>query len=535
MAAIAKSATHTPVNGIAMSGSVLKMKGVTTVRVNETKRPAHGQSTLVNFLNSLYRSNAENIAFAPAQNGWLVSSRVLQSDAARRPYNPQEIEGILQQSLPAVNLPRVVVISLGQSKRISEITSEQLAQLSGSGGLNNRGIEGMITSGVGVAQVNVGITRQLIGSYQENVTFYDNVSIYAKIIFLAMLRQSFDAHGIVPQIVAFNAANEYMHINTNVVNADFGGYNLDTVRACMSGGHIFMTNNFGWWPGNILMYRILGHAGQFFISPLNQRHIPASAYSLPGMRIASMAPAVVVMPDAADVSAAALFAFAHNLANLRKEGQALMQAYYVAAYMIGADGVVFDDCFERAVPVPPPGAAVWPDDELFALAAQQAEPPAAAAPPPEAEGADLDETQVGAPGPSGLQGTVRTPAAVNRRSTDANQELSEAGFPIPTSKNTKPEILNMMNAWRQRIIQQAGEQARLRQALAQRAALEGDDAEDEEINFYPRYTPEHACDFNGQAGHQCYILDAWYQTQLTQWPQPRDLNWMYRYVPILPL
>lgn len=486
------------------AGAYISTTGTINKRIAEFDEPLEGQSTLLDYLNGLYRTNSENIAFSAQDHAFAISSTVHNSDAAKRPINPQVVTGLVQQSLPAVNVPRVVVIEKGNSKRLGAIAPEQLVQLAGSGGLNNRGIEGQITSGVGIPQINVGVTRQLIGSYQENINYHDNSYLYAKILFFAMLRESFTTHGVVPQVVQFDVNNMYMHINTAVVNAEPGGYNLDTVRGRMTSGHIFMTHNFGWWPANALIYRILGHTGQYFVSRPMQRHIPASAYSLPGIYIASMAPAVGAMPVAADISSNALFAFAHNLAKLRQETQHLVQGYYMymAAYWIGADATPYDDCFEIDVPVPPPGQGPWPNEELFAAAAAGA------------DGVDEEGEEAGAAGAEGDEAGAEfdepvdlnaTGPARARRSRDNNLDRNQYGMPRLPARPTNAQYAAAMVQYNQFIARmQADHQQRNRlnaarlaeaRAAAQQAAANAAGNDDDELQYYPRITPEPAENF----------------------------------------
>lgn len=148
-----------------------------------------------------------------------------------------------------------------------------------------------------------------------------------------------------------------------------------------------MTARHGFNENWILLYRMLGQAGCYFNSPAGERTIPFLRYSMPAISIVSIDPNDVIMPNAADIAPSQIFAMAEALAQERNEYQDLIQGYYLAFYLCGANYTRYTDALERNL--------FTNQDYLEALQAQDDDDAADAA--DEAEILELRRSQVNQP------------------------------------------------------------------------------------------------------------------------------------------
>lgn len=113
----------------------------------------------------------------------------------------------------------------------------------------------------------------------------------------------------------------------------------------------------------VRILKLLASPIAYFNNVPLEHQLPAAAYTFPGVRILTYGNYVVPQPQPADISAESLWAFAIRVASIRNETQDLMQGYYRAAYLIGADATPFALAVERAL------LHAGPDEDVFRPAA----------------------------------------------------------------------------------------------------------------------------------------------------------------------
>lgn len=123
----------------------------------------------------------------------------------------------------------------------------------------------------------------------------------------------------------------------------------------------------------------------------------------------------------------------------------MVQGYYMAAYLIGADAIPFDDCFEMDVPIPPPGQGPWPNDELIEAAVVNDEEDDAEEEVAAAAGDNVVAGSSGSGEGSGSSGAENgalnaTIRSRGRHSRDGNQDPHQEGMPRVARKATRAQL-----------------------------------------------------------------------------------------------
>lgn len=375
---------------------------------------------------------------------------------------------------------------------------------------------------------------------------YDNSTMYAKLIFYALLRQSFDQHGLIPAIAARNQQAPWTHINTT----DPASFTADNVRSHLVSGDITFIPDIGANREWITIYELLVHEGAYFAPLVANRIIPATCVRWPAIPVVSIYPGAFDPVDHADIPANHIFSVAAAIANLRNEAEAFIDGFYKAAWLIGMEAVPYIRCYEQVFHDDGrPFGDVFNivNDDLILnpegnpdLPPQQDVPQEPVVGPAPRAGANENEDENNDdedPEQQVQQRQRRQQAAAVRREEDiiaqAAQRIQQGrgrrsinrGEQI-THRSNKAAILAAFEQMQQRLNRQRQAQNIDHQIMGQ--LVDFMQNQQDKVPYKERQfrRPERA-DLLGRI-YRAYPVDAWYQITSMTWPRPCDWNWMLR-------
>lgn len=301
-------------------------------------------STLVNHMMSLSRSTSLRATYQPDVGAFVYASTIERSEGSGRPGPAQTIASTIQKEVPAGSVLPRIEIKLQGVRRRTKIDEAKLLVFGATSGPQYKVIGTQLMNGIQAPQISRSTCENLVGTFQDNQWRCTNSAIYAKLLFLAAMRQSYAEHGIRPVFEAFNPeTNKYFHINVN----DPASFNTSNLFDIQGAGIIVFTGGWGYSRNYVALYRLLGHAGTYWNSPTGEPIIPASAYVLPEIACCSIGPDVMNPAPAMDFSPYQLREFALDLARFRDEAQDWAEGYAMACQLIGADAMAFSNSIER--------------------------------------------------------------------------------------------------------------------------------------------------------------------------------------------
>lgn len=183
------------------SDNSIALIGVTAEPLYQTRAAEGAQSTLIEYLADLTRTQGLRFRFNEENHCWTMGSQVSRSDANQRPLDPVLIEANLQMAPPPGQHMRLVHVPFGEKRPSIAFTEDQLSNLRGTAGGGNRLLENTITPRLQVSGNLVGVVRQCVAHYTMAHVVHDMSAMYGKLLFNALLRRSFEEHGIVPNII----------------------------------------------------------------------------------------------------------------------------------------------------------------------------------------------------------------------------------------------------------------------------------------------------------------------------------------------
>lgn len=305
----------------------VELKATTkTLAVTKPKLEPTG-STLIQYLKD--GKNLNSVRYNAEGYGCEIESTI---NRATRPPNPSNVPvtGYVQSSLPyGCILPKITI-----SANFSTIRTIDYCNTSP---LEHEKFESYIKDDPNLDELRW--------------PMFDMSYMYAKILFYALLRQSYIQHNIPVQTQVFDETNGYSHIllPDEEETAPFTDlcFPRDELLESFWYATIFRSHEYN--SDDLLVFRLLGHAGSYFQSAPGSRVIPAAAYSWDSMNIRTVSTIEVNVPETADVMPSKLFNWAYKTSVARKERQAYMRGLYHAFYLVYAEGKVYDTCFEENI------------------------------------------------------------------------------------------------------------------------------------------------------------------------------------------
>lgn len=316
----------------------ITLQGVIDRLIVENDLEPYTRSTFFVRAYDLLRNYRQNIQWSGDEHGIAIYSLISRRNGAGTPSPLFRVQGYISRSLPPLSQVRNISLLDGLIVPIGEI--KEAAILTGQN-INMRLFEARVTVLVNCNTRIANVIRMHMQMSQYNDfgrQMHRMDTLYIKILYYALMRQRFDAEGLVPMVQPFQVDNRYHHFNTRP-DVDWDLAEIDLFKTAQSAGWVAFVGNEIHNPNDVIFYQILGSDVPYFVQPAGQRVIPALHWIMPAIDLFSIGPNPAIKVAARDIPASASWEFARRLATYRGETQTFTRALYYVSELVHADAL----------------------------------------------------------------------------------------------------------------------------------------------------------------------------------------------------
>lgn len=281
----------------------------------------------------------DQIAYVPANNAVTIES-ILYSNEVGGGLGPgvHRAANILHtQAAPIAFAVRdTLTLGVGAARKEGEVDKSKLKEFLTGGLPTDRQLGSFIFPTLNPAN-DPHLGKRLANDIFSASVYYDTSAMYAKLVYLGLLRELYDYVGAVPGVAAAWAGAVPNYINIDVPAAGVNAMRIAITNALASGDIIFVHRSDYEAEDAILLW-ILTTTNSYFEGP-PAGPVPHATYiHFPSTNVTVLhhgAPPAV--PALVDIPASRFYGFAHKLATSRSEHRALMRGLYIALDLIGVE------------------------------------------------------------------------------------------------------------------------------------------------------------------------------------------------------